>query len=115
MILAGEYVNDKPLTSLAIGIFLIALGTVLALDVRGISTALHRHHERPDREQNRARDINWYIIAGRVFAAGGILFLVIGIAHATLRGGRAARPYLHLPQHCPRAVPGAVLDLDFRY
>lgn len=82
MVLAGSYVNNQPLTSIAIGIFLMALGGVLALDLRGISTALHRQHERPHREQNSAPDINWYIVGGRIFSVGGILFLVIGIVYA---------------------------------
>jgi hypothetical protein len=82
MALAGGYVTDSPLASLTIGIFLMALGGVLGLDVLGISTALDRQHERPDREQNSASDINWYIVGGRIFAVGGLLFLVVGIAYA---------------------------------
>lgn len=82
MVLAGTFVNNQPLTGIAIGIFFMAVGMVLALDVRGISTALHRQHERPGREQNPASDINWYIVGGRIFAGGGILFLVIGIVYA---------------------------------
>ena len=82
MVLAGGYVTNSPLSSIAIGIFLLALGGVLGLDVRGISTALHRQHERPDREPNSASDINWYIVGGRIFAVGGLLFLVVGIVYA---------------------------------
>lgn len=82
MVLAGTYINDQPIAGIVIGIFLMALGVVLALDVRGISTTLHRQHERPGREQNSASDINWYIIGGRIFAGAGILFLVIGIVYA---------------------------------
>ena len=80
MVLAGSYVNNQPITSIAIGIFLLALGGVLGLDVRGISTALHRR--RPDREQNSAADINWFIVVGRFFAVFGILWLVLGIVYA---------------------------------
>jgi hypothetical protein len=82
MLLAGGYVNNQPLTSIAIGIFLLALGGLLGLDVRGISTALHRQHERPGREQNSASDINWYIVGGRIFVVFGLLFLVVGIVYA---------------------------------
>lgn len=82
MVLAGTYVNNQPLTGIAIGIFLMALGGVLALDVRGISTFLHRQHERPDRERNSAGDINWYIVGGRIFTGFGLLFLVVGIVYA---------------------------------
>jgi hypothetical protein len=82
MVLAGSYVNNQPITSIAIGIFLLALGGVLGLDVRGISTALHRQHGRPDREQNSASNINWYIVGGRIFAVGGLLFLVVAIVYA---------------------------------
>jgi hypothetical protein len=82
MVLAGSDINNQPLSGIAIGIFLISLGGVLALDVGGISTTLHQQHERPDREQNSAGDINWYTVGGRIFAVGGIFFLVIGIVYA---------------------------------
>jgi len=82
MVLAGSYVNNQPLTSIAIGIFLMAFGGVLALDVGGISTFLHRQHNRRESEQNPGADMNFYIIGGRIFAVIGILWLVIGIVRA---------------------------------
>ncbi len=82
MVLAGGYINNQPLAGVAIGIFLMIVGGLLALDVLGISSALHGQHERPDHEQNSGGGINWYIIVGRIFAAAGIVFLVFGIVYA---------------------------------
>jgi hypothetical protein len=69
----------SPTASLVIGIFLIALGGVLAFDIKDISSSFHKGNWDAER---RARWPNPYQLVGWAFLLGGTYILVYGIIHS---------------------------------
>lgn len=65
-------------TTIAVGIFLVVLGAVLALDVRKISTRMLEGRWSEDKMRHRPNPVR---IVGLFFLCGGVVGLVVRIYH----------------------------------
>jgi hypothetical protein len=83
LVAAAGITRASPITDLLIGLFLIALGSVLGFDVKGISSTFHRNTSSSlrgtkKRDYDPWRGLNPFKLGGWGFLGIGIIILVFG-------------------------------------